>query len=466
MKTNHLFITLLMLFIQVMVNAQGLMCNESSPFCAEEPYTYPAGTSGQAEPGAYYACLMTQPAPAWFHMRIADPGSVTIYMYSTPLVDIDFVCWGPFEDPFSPCVAGLDASKVVDCSYSPNPTEYCNIPNGQSGEYYILLITNYSQTPAEITFDQISGNGSLDCTLLTGPEADFSATPLEGPAPLTVQFTDLSSGFPSTYKWDFQNDGIYDAFIPDPVHTYPQPGYYSVKLFIQNTEGADSVTKTDYISVLDTIAYPDLVVQEPSIGPNSVIPGQSVLAHCNLLNQGDTTAGNSVLYYYYSTDELLDDSDTLLSYYYCTMLDAGQYEFIMDTLVIPVKAAEGTAYILFMADAEQQVEESDEDNNLAYFEINVGLPASIKAPDKSGQALKIYPNPASDKLFIDFSGSGNRLEEVELLDPAGIRLAYKNYLVDAPGIMPLSLETIPPGLYFLCIRFSDGPVYQKILIIR
>jgi hypothetical protein len=153
----------------VKLSGQGLMCESSEPFCTGSIYTFPAGTTGNAQPGAFYGCLSTQPAPAWYHMLIDNPGSITIYMFSTPLVDIDFICWGPFTDPYEPCVQGLTSSTVVDCSYSPNPTEYCDIPNGQTGEYYILLITNFSRQPCEITFSQTGGNGSTDCTILPPP---------------------------------------------------------------------------------------------------------------------------------------------------------------------------------------------------------------------------------------------------------------------------------------------------------
>lgn len=168
MKLN---VSLILIFLlgQTMVQGQGTMCQTSEPFCTGTIYTFPAGTTGYAQPGAYYGCLQTQPAPAWYHMLIEDPGNITIYMFSTPLVDIDFICWGPFSDPYDPCVAGLTANKVVDCSYSPNPTEYCDIPNGQTGEYYILLITNYSQQQCNITFSQTAGNGSTDCTILPPP---------------------------------------------------------------------------------------------------------------------------------------------------------------------------------------------------------------------------------------------------------------------------------------------------------
>jgi hypothetical protein len=248
--------------------AQNETCNGSLPFCTGMELTYAAGTDGIAEPGAYYGCLSTQNAPAWFHMVVENPGNITIYMHSSPLVDIDFICWGPFTDPLTPCVAGLTAGKTVDCSYSPNPTEFCDISNAQPGSYYILMITNYSQQPTQITFEQSSGSGSLDCDLVTGLVPAFSALPLEGTAPLTVQFTDESVGHPVSYKWDFQNDGTYDAFDPDPVFTFQDPGLFSVRLWVMNEYEADSITYTDYILVDTTTGITDLF---PLSGPKLII---------------------------------------------------------------------------------------------------------------------------------------------------------------------------------------------------
>lgn len=150
----------------VKLTGQGLFCETSERFCTGSINTFPAGIAGNAQFGAYYGCLETQPAPAWFHMQIDNPGPITLYMFSTPLVDIDFICWGPFTDQYEPCMQGLTAGKVVDCSYSPYPTEYCVIPNSQTGQYYILMITNFSQQVCEITFSQTDGSGSTDCTIL------------------------------------------------------------------------------------------------------------------------------------------------------------------------------------------------------------------------------------------------------------------------------------------------------------
>ena len=89
----------------VRVAAQNNLCANALPFCTDNGlYEFPAGVNaGVGEPGPYYACLGTRPNPAWYYMRILEPGDMDIYMYSSPRVDIDFCCWGPFDDPVEPC---------------------------------------------------------------------------------------------------------------------------------------------------------------------------------------------------------------------------------------------------------------------------------------------------------------------------------------------------------------------------
>ena len=148
---------------------ENALCADAYPFCTDEGmYEFPAGVNaGSGEPGPDYDCLITTPNPAWYYMKMADPGDMDIYMYSTPSVDIDFCCWGPFADPISPCPNGLTSDKVVSCSYSAQPTEHCMIPaSAQTGEYYILVITNYSNQTCNINFSKVAGSGSTDCTII------------------------------------------------------------------------------------------------------------------------------------------------------------------------------------------------------------------------------------------------------------------------------------------------------------
>ncbi|MCP4112178.1 MAG: PKD domain-containing protein [Desulfobacteraceae bacterium] len=80
---------------------------------------------------------------------------------------------------------------------------------------------------------------------------DFTAQPKTGKAPLTVQFTDRSVGSPTSWQWDFDNDGIIDSTEQNPTYTYNTIGLYSVKLIAGNADATDEELKTDYINVFD-----------------------------------------------------------------------------------------------------------------------------------------------------------------------------------------------------------------------
>ena len=149
---------------------QNNTCANADPFCTDNGmYQFPAGVNaGSGETGPYYDCLSTTPNPAWYYMQIDNPGNIDIYMYSTPSHDIDFCCWGPYPtitDP-SPC-SNLTSNKVVSCSYSINSTEHCLIPStAQTGDFFILVITNYSNQTCNISFSKVGGTGTTNCGIL------------------------------------------------------------------------------------------------------------------------------------------------------------------------------------------------------------------------------------------------------------------------------------------------------------
>jgi PKD repeat protein len=81
------------------------------------------------------------------------------------------------------------------------------------------------------------------------PDASFTATPVSGSAPLAVDFTDASTGSPSSWAWDFDADGVTDSTAERPIHIYRTPGTYSVRLTVSNTAGADTMTREALITV-------------------------------------------------------------------------------------------------------------------------------------------------------------------------------------------------------------------------
>ncbi len=168
---KKLFVIILGLFLFIgTINGQNNLCEAADPFCSGQNYTFPAGVNaGTAQAGPDYGCLFTQPNPAWYYMQVDQSGNITINMQSAPLVDIDFICYGPFNSLTGAC-NNLTAGNTVDCSYSSAAIETCVIPNATTGQFYLLLITNFSNAVCDISFSQTNfnqpGAGSTDCSIV------------------------------------------------------------------------------------------------------------------------------------------------------------------------------------------------------------------------------------------------------------------------------------------------------------
>ncbi len=140
--------------------------------------TFPAGTNQTPAittyPNNNYDCLLSTPNPAWYYMEIAQNGDLGISMDNSAGVDIDFILYGPYTslanaNTFCDDMGnGTTTNSVVDCSYSSSATEIAYAPATVAGEVYVLLITNFSNSPTNISFTQSSGTASTDCSIVTG----------------------------------------------------------------------------------------------------------------------------------------------------------------------------------------------------------------------------------------------------------------------------------------------------------
>lgn len=77
--------------------------------------------------------------------------------------------------------------------------------------------------------------------------AGFTANATSGSIPMTVQFTDASTGNPFWWWWHF-GDGSYSN-EQNPVHEYTREGEYSVALYVWSQTGSANTVKTSYITV-------------------------------------------------------------------------------------------------------------------------------------------------------------------------------------------------------------------------
>jgi len=101
------------------------------------------------------------------------------------------------------------------------------------GMYSVTLtVSKLNRDERKIEKDTVTKSAYIIVTQGTpGPFiADFTASPTVGTAPLTVRFTDTSSGDPLLYLYRF-GDGTASR-TPNPLHTYRRTGTYPVTLTV------------------------------------------------------------------------------------------------------------------------------------------------------------------------------------------------------------------------------------------
>jgi len=275
-----------LLQVQAQFPGQNNLCENADPFCTGSQYTFPAGVNaGSGQPGPNYNCLATTPNPAWYYMKILDPGNLVIYMHSEPQHDIDFFCWGPFTS--QNCCTQLTGLKVVDCSYSSSWQETCNIPNGQTGEYYMLIITNYSNQPCNILFSQTGGTGTTDCTILPPPASNNS--PICSGQTLQLSSEPVAN---AAYSWWGPNN--FASTLPNPTINNATPanaGIYYLTITVNGQPAADTS---------ETMAY--IYLPEANAGNDTTIPnGVYAFLH------GSCTGGSGSYNYHWEPASKLVD---------------------------------------------------------------------------------------------------------------------------------------------------------------
>ncbi|MGX1025293.1 PKD domain-containing protein, partial [Psychroflexus sp. MBR-150] len=246
------------------ISRSGFTCDTAQPFCAGgEVFFFPNSSNAgggipSAENGPDYGCLNLQPFPAWFFVQIEQSGDIEFFLeqntsqdFNGNGLDVDFKIWGPFSSASGNCDNLNSSTEVPDlpngnpldgCSYSAAAIETMGIPNAQAGEFYIIVITNFSQNQGFISFEQTNENdpgaGTTSCSIL-GDDIDACEDET-----VTV-FTNVPGG--DTFEWALlnTNTGNFDVLPGETGSSIDitQPGgTYQVTVSGPNTQIVDEIT--------------------------------------------------------------------------------------------------------------------------------------------------------------------------------------------------------------------------------
>jgi PKD repeat protein len=156
-----------------------------------------------------------------------------------------------------------DISENFDVSWegSDNKSNQINFQwSGTYGEVTVNVNPEYIRSyngGQRLDYDGVTPNadqGSYTFTVdddipTEAPVADFEADQTSIIVGNQVNFTDLSTGAPSSWQWNFGDGGT--SSLKNPSHTYNSQGYYTVSLSVTNSYGSDTETKSNYIHVTE-----------------------------------------------------------------------------------------------------------------------------------------------------------------------------------------------------------------------
>lgn len=127
---------------------------------------------------------------------------------------------------------------------SVSPTIMLKIPDTARGTYEIKATLSYSNGEQNVV-QTISVRPPNE-----PPNAEFSFEPSKPEVGKSVTFAAFASsdpnslGFIETYRWDFNDDGSFDAEGERVQHTFSSPGTYSISLKVTDDRGASDTKRT------------------------------------------------------------------------------------------------------------------------------------------------------------------------------------------------------------------------------
>ncbi|MEI6349169.1 MAG: gliding motility-associated C-terminal domain-containing protein [Bacteroidota bacterium] len=288
MKTkikNIVFLLGFLLLWQTELFSQGATCATADPFCSDTTVSFQAGVN-TGNYGNYIGCLSNTPNPAWYYFQVLQPGRINVHLWTTPSRDLDFICWGPFNagniqelfeqnicdqlqnncggcqshDPVQGAnpvsLGGYPIGNIIDCSYSSASEEYVHIPNAQAGQWYMFLITNFSNQQCDINFQRdVSSTGNSNCNIMIPAEA-YGDIVCEGES---ANLTSASTSPQFTYTWTGPN-GFYQSG-PNPNVYFPSASLLNAGTYSLTYSTPDSTSAPAYCNLvvhsLPVISHPN-----------------------------------------------------------------------------------------------------------------------------------------------------------------------------------------------------------------
>ncbi|MFA6363811.1 PKD domain-containing protein [Methanoregula sp.] len=158
-----------------------------------------------------------------------------------------------------------------------------------------LTVTNGGGSDSKVR----EGYLSTITILPPAPGANFTVDKNGGFAPLTVQFVDTSTGWPTSWYWDFGDGNT--STRENPAYTYLRPGNFTVTLTAKNKGGSSSIVRTAPITIRAKVIPPG-----PDFSVNASSGTVPLVVQFEDLSTGPDITGRA---WDFNNDGIIDSTD-------------------------------------------------------------------------------------------------------------------------------------------------------------
>ena len=318
------------------------------------------------------------------------------------------------------------------------------------------------------------------------PIANFTADKTFVPKDEVVQFTNLSTGEPTSFKWTFEGSATTTSTLENPSIVFNESGSHTVTLTVTNENGATTETKVAYILVSDAnpcvtshsldyyyISNVSFANMTNSSGKSEDGSGYTIYPFKKVnLEKGETYTLQTTVYdpgnftfvkafIDWNNDDTFDDSESYI-------LERNQTVFSID-IVVPENVTKEAKILRVKAEWNYDGVEaisacgiSDEGGTEDYI-LNIVEPLSTEIVAED--VMKLYPNPTAGIVSLVLSKDFNGEISAELFNMQGQRVFAKNYSKTYGRLISkLNLEGVPSGVYILKISNGKQQFTEELIV--
>jgi PKD repeat protein len=316
--------------------------------------------------------------------------------------------------------------------------------------------------------------------------ANFTSNVQETQAGNSVRFTDMSTGSPTSWNWIFEGGNPAVSSEQNPIISYDKPGTYNVSLRISKEGVADSeITRNGFITVVDPVVTDYCIPTQ--------VNSRDFIKSVAFGNMTYTSAGSG--YSIQNTEPInftngqrysvkLEPGNTSNRYFWRIWLDLnndGDFNDPGETLLsidnrkgsvnanITIPATDtnlSRMRITMRADAAPSPCDDGFSGEVEDYQVSLSPQVSIRKTASgtlegafSANDLKIYPNPAKDKISIqsDFVYPG---DSYTVYNAEGMSI-LKGIITE--NLSTVSIGHLSTGIYLVVVQNGDTLFREKII---